>query len=210
MTEPPTDPRCPECGEPIGRTATYCMHCSADLAGRLGAAGADGDGAWDEPRTTGPDAPAVTPGSRSGTTDDGSGQRLDPDGIVDDTLTAIVGIVGGFLVGFVGTLVLLALTESGWALLVGLVAWLGATAYLVRRRTVQGAIAKSGYAVALVLLLVPVVAISPFVSVEGGSGGRIDLFVVLLLVVAVPAAIAAATGRLAAGRVPDDGSGSEG
>jgi hypothetical protein len=25
------DPRCPECGEPIGATATYCMHCSADL-----------------------------------------------------------------------------------------------------------------------------------------------------------------------------------
>ena len=25
------DPRCPECGEPIGQTATYCMHCSADL-----------------------------------------------------------------------------------------------------------------------------------------------------------------------------------
>jgi hypothetical protein len=25
------DPRCPECGEPIGATATYCMHCSSDL-----------------------------------------------------------------------------------------------------------------------------------------------------------------------------------
>ena len=25
------DPHCPECGEPIGQTATYCMHCSADL-----------------------------------------------------------------------------------------------------------------------------------------------------------------------------------
>lgn len=25
------DPRCPECGEPIGATATYCMHCSAEL-----------------------------------------------------------------------------------------------------------------------------------------------------------------------------------
>ncbi|MEF8775472.1 MAG: hypothetical protein V5A43_03085 [Haloarculaceae archaeon] len=25
------DPRCPACGEPIGATATYCMHCSADL-----------------------------------------------------------------------------------------------------------------------------------------------------------------------------------
>ena len=28
------DPRCPECGEPIGQTTTYCMHCSADLTER--------------------------------------------------------------------------------------------------------------------------------------------------------------------------------
>lgn len=27
-----TDPACPECGEPIGATATYCMHCGTDLA----------------------------------------------------------------------------------------------------------------------------------------------------------------------------------
>lgn len=210
MTEPAADPRCPECGEPIGRTATYCMHCSADLTGRLEAGDADDDGAWDEPRATDPDARDTTPGSRSGTADDGTGQVLDPDGLVDNTLTAIIGIVGGFLVGFVGTVVLLALTESGWALVFGLVAWLGATAYLVRRRTVQAAIAKSGYAVALVLLLVPVVAISPFVAVEGGGSGRVNLFVVLLLVVAVPAAIAAAIGRIAAGSVPDDVGGSDG
>lgn len=26
-----TDPACPACGEPIGQSATYCMHCSTDL-----------------------------------------------------------------------------------------------------------------------------------------------------------------------------------
>lgn len=210
MTEPAADPRCPECGEPIGQTATYCMHCSADLSGSLAAGDRDGDGAWDEPRATEPDARDASPVGRSGTSDDGSGQLLDPDGLVDDTLTAIVGIVGGFLVGFVGTVVLLALTESAWAVVFGLVAWLGATAYLVRRRTVQGAVAKSGYAVALVLLLVPVVAVSPFVTVEGGLGGRGSLFLVLLLFVAVPAGIAAAVGWFASKFVPEDAGGSDG
>lgn len=27
----PSDPRCPECGEPVSATASYCMHCEADL-----------------------------------------------------------------------------------------------------------------------------------------------------------------------------------
>ena len=48
MTDSTTDPRCPNCGEPIGRTATYCMHCSADLTEERAAADADDDGVWDE------------------------------------------------------------------------------------------------------------------------------------------------------------------
>jgi len=27
----PKDPRCPTCGEPVSATASYCMHCEADL-----------------------------------------------------------------------------------------------------------------------------------------------------------------------------------
>ena len=38
MTIADDDPRCPECGGPIGQTATYCMHCSADLTTELEAA----------------------------------------------------------------------------------------------------------------------------------------------------------------------------
>ncbi|MFC6952644.1 hypothetical protein [Halorubellus litoreus] len=26
-----SDPRCPECGEPVGLTSTYCMHCDAEF-----------------------------------------------------------------------------------------------------------------------------------------------------------------------------------
>ncbi|MEF8756705.1 MAG: zinc ribbon domain-containing protein, partial [Halobacteriales archaeon] len=185
MSNADEDPRCPECGEPIGQTATYCMHCSADLTEELEAADADEDGAWDSAEATTGDAtggtamPSATSDESGGTIAEGTTTAMDvmgvntgaaggdteqllaPDGLLDDTLTVLVGIVGGIVVGLVGTSVLLAVTGSGWAVLLGLIAWLGATAYLVRRPTVQGAVAKSGYAVAVVLLLVPVIALSP-------------------------------------------------
>jgi hypothetical protein len=191
-----SDPRCPECGGPIGQTATYCMHCSADLTEEQAAADTDGDEAWDRtaPASAGSDA-----------SDAPTGELLDPDGLVDNTLTVIVGIAGGLVVGLVGTTVPLILTGSGWAVPFGIVAWLGATAYLVRRRTVQAAVSKTGYAVAAVLLTVPVVALSPIVTVDGGIEGRGGLFLVLLVFVAVPAGVAAILGLVAAQFVGDGG-----
>lgn len=196
------DPRCPECGGPIGQTATYCMHCSADLTDELEAADADDDGVWD--RT---ESPSTSPRER--TAEETTGGLLAPEGLVDDTLTVLVGILGGIVVGAVGTVVLVIVTGSGWAIVFGLASWLGATAYLVRRRTVQGAVAATGYAVAIVLLAVPVIALSPVVEVDGGIGERGGLFLVLLVFAAVPAGIAAAIGWVASQFVPAD-AGSEG
>ena len=234
MSDTAEDPRCPECGEPIGQTATYCMHCSADLTEELEGADADEDGVWDEGEAATADASGDTAmpsasseeaeGSIAGTataTMDTVGinagaagreteQLLAPDGLLDNTLTVLVGIVGGIVVGVIGTSVLLALTGSGWAVLLGLVAWLGATAYLVRRSTVQEAVAKSGYATAAVLLLVPVIALSPVLGVDGGIQERGGLFVVLAVFVGLPAGIAAAFGWVASRFVPEEGSGSEG
>jgi hypothetical protein len=190
------DPRCPECGEPIGQTATYCMHCSADLTAERAVADVDDDGGWD--RTTGT-APAEGPSGTAAAAD----TLLDPDGAVDDTLTVVVGIVGGLLVGVVGTIVLLTVTGSGWSLALGVAAWLGATAYLVRRRTVQEAVAKGAYSLAAVLLSVPVIALSPFVDVDGGLAGRGGLFVVLLVFAVVPAGVAAVVGWVASRFVPE-------
>ena len=198
------NPTCPECGEPIGVTATYCMHCSADLTEEQAAADTDGDETWDA---------SASGGSTGGAGDDdqasagAGGSLLDPDGLVDNGLTVVVGTVGGVLVGVVAGVVLLVATESLWALGAGLVAWLGSTAYLARRRTVQGALSQAGYAVAATLLLVPVLAFSPAVSAEGGS--RAGLFLVLLVFAAVPAAVAAAVG-VVAGRFVPDGPTSEG
>ncbi len=229
MSIDPEDPNCPECGEPIGQTATYCMHCSADLTEERAAADEDGDGMWDGAEVgtadtgAGPreavsgsgDSPNDTPTasgasgasgeSGAGVTPAGDDQLLDPDGLVDNTLTAVVGIVGGLVVGVVGTGVLLALTGNGWALLFGLCAWLGSTIYLARRQTVQDAIAKGGYAVAVVLLVVPLVALSPLMNVEGGLGERGGLFVVLLVFVAVPAGVAAVIGWVASRYTTGDG-----
>ena len=103
-----------------------------------------------------------------------------------------------------------ALTGSVWAIPFGFLGLLVATAYLVRRRTVRGAVARSGYAVAVVLLLVPVVALSPLMDADGGLTERGGLLVVLLATVAVPAAVAAGLGYVASRFVPDDYAGSEG
>lgn len=195
MSDPGVDdPRCPECGGPIGATATYCMHCDADLTDEWALADADADGAWDESATTGGGETPTEPRGSDGT-------LLDPEGPVDDALTVAVGIAGGIVAGLLGTFVLLALTESVWALPVGLIGWLVATAHLVRRRTVQGAVARSAYAVAIALALVPLVALGP----SGGEdlAARVEGFLVLVLVVAVPAGIAGAVGYGAARFVPD-------
>ena len=230
------DPRCPECGGPIGETANYCMHCSADLSDERTAGDVDGDGTWDDGGTTegatsgdadasqqayegdpnpdatwGPDQ-GTTPGSGGDpdgpmgvpTTGEEGESLLAPDGLVDDTLTVIVGIGGGLVVGFVGTVALAVTTESGWGILVGVAAWLGSTAYLVRQRTVQGAVAKSGYAVAAVLLLLPLVAFSPAMEVDGGLRGRVTFFVVAFIGVLFPAGLAAGLGYVARQFVPEE------
>ncbi|WP_276257751.1 zinc ribbon domain-containing protein [Haloglomus litoreum] len=210
MVESDPDPRCPECGGPIGATATYCMHCSADLTEELAAADIDGDGAWDQfpDDATGPEGAAGWgDGTSAGAGGESGGQLLDPDGLADNALTILVGIVGGAIAGLVGTVVLGVVTSSGYGVLFGIVAWLVTTAYLVRQRTVQGAVSKSGYAIALVLLLVPLVAFSPGATVDGSRGG---LAAVLLAVVLVPATIAAVVGWVAGKFVPDEPSEGDG
>lgn len=200
MSDAPADPRCPECGGKIGMTATYCMHCSADLTAERAAADLDDDGTWDVGTGTGTTAQEGSATDKLDSLLDVDGvvdEPLAPDGVLDDTLTVLVGIGGGLVVGVLATIVLAMLTGSGWALLVGVAAWLVATAYLVRRSTVQGAVAATGYAVAVALLLVPLVALSPAVEVDGGVGERGALFAVLLVFVAVPAGVAAVIGWVA-------------
>lgn len=189
MRQPdPSDPRCPECGEPIGLTATYCMHCSTDLTEAREQAEGEADGFWDRRPTT-----STAPGGESAATTDS--RWLDPDGIADDTLTVAVGIAGGLVIGLIGTVVLLLLTSSAWALLVGLVGWLGATAHLVTRRTVRTAFTRAAYGAAGVLLLVPLIAFAPS-NEPTELGARLVLFLLLLGGVTIPVAVVAGIGLM--------------
>lgn len=189
------DPRCPDCGGAVGTTATYCMHCSADLTGRGPVDGAD------EGDVGGGDGDRGGHGGRSDHGDGGDSSLLDPDGLLDDSLTVAVGVVGGLVVGIVATFALLFF-DAGLALL-GVVVWLGATVYLVRLRTVQEAVSRAAYGVALVLLLVPLVPLSP--AVETSSGGdRVVGVVVLGVLVGIPALVAAGVGYLASRYVPEE------
>lgn len=128
---------------------------------------------------------------------------LDPDGIADNTLTIVVAIVAGLVIGVLGTFALAIITESTLGFLVGFVGWLGATAYLARQRTVQGAITRGLRGVALVLLLFPFIWFSP--AMEGGTfGGRVIIFVVTLVIIAIPAALLGGVSLLVAQTIPEE------
>lgn len=185
------DPRCPECGGPIAATASYCIHCSVDLEDRSPVAGGE---------------MVETLGDRGGSVSTASGRPvehpIDPAGVMDNTLTVIVGVIGGLVIGTVGTVLLLFLTESVWGIGFGLVVWLGGTAYLVRRRYLLDAISKTAYGICLVLLAVPVVSL----AFGGSVASRGATFSVLFLIVLVPAAIAAGIGWFTSRYVPDGAS----
>lgn len=189
------DPRCPECGGPIAAAASYCIHCSADLDGRQPVQDGDTVESIADEGTTGPEAVSTASGQPVD-------HPIDPEGVMDNTLTVIVGIVGGFIIGTVGTVLLLFLTESGLGILVGVVLWLGGTAYLVRRRYLMDAVSKTAYAIAVVLLFVPVTAF----LLESTLASRGAAFSVLFLIVVVPAAVSAGIGWFASRYVPDSAS----
>ena len=175
------NPRCPGCGGAVGVTATYCMHCDADFEAVRSPVDAPGGG---EPSTS------------------TLGLRLDSNGLVDDTLTVVVGVLGGLVVGAVGTVVLLILTDSAVGVWVGLFGWLVTTAHLATRPSVQEAVSTAADGVALVLLLAPFVVLAP-ANGEADPAARVVVFATLLGAVTLPAAAIAGVGALASRYVPD-------
>jgi hypothetical protein len=142
---------------------------------------------------------------------DGLRRGLGPDGFIDDSLTILVGLVAGVLIGVGALFVAVLVTESAWGVLVGVVVWLVSTVVVSRQRTVLGAFRLACYALAALLVLGPMSAFSPTVGVDGGIGGRLVAFLVGEVAVAIPAGILVLVG-VAAGRarpdsVVDDGPG---
>lgn len=186
----PADPRCPDCDGPVGTTATYCMHCGAEFA-EASADAATSEGVSD-PVSDSVSDPASDPVSDP-VSEEESGRLLDPDGLADDALTVVVGVVAGAVVGLLALILFGISTQSWWALVPTLLAWVGTSAYLVRRRTVGRAFRLGCFAVAVLLLALPVIAFSD--AVQGGSfAGRIVLFIGAEVAFGVVALVVAAFG----------------
>lgn len=172
----------------------------AETSGDTNTGGASAAGTGPNDADDGP--PEWSGGDPSASTDteratDQGGPLLDPDSMVDDTLTVVVGAVAGVVIGFVTLVALLVSTTSvSLGLGLGAAAWLGSTAYLVRRRSVIGAVSRGAYGVGIVLLLVPFVVFSPAAE-AGGLADRATGFLVFLVFMAVPAGIAGVVGYVA-------------
>lgn len=194
-----SDPRCPACGGPVGTTATYCMRCDAEFEQPVGAESegtAMGNAARNGNSERFPEAIATIEGL------DFLDRWLAPDGWLDDSLTVVVGVVAGVVVGFLTLLVGGVLAGGTVGGLGGLVAWIGATSYLARRRTIFGAVHGACYAVAGLLVLVPLIAFTD--ATTGGTvAGRVILFVVGELVFGLVAAFLFGVGYVAGKRRPD-------
>jgi membrane protease YdiL (CAAX protease family) len=99
------DPYCPECGEPVGRSASYCIHCSADLTeardptGEGNAAGSPG--ATDEACADTVDSRLQDDAHRDGS-DQEAGQVTDPSGNRLLLIGVCLGLtVGGIVLGVI-------------------------------------------------------------------------------------------------------------
>lgn len=180
------DPRCPECDGPVSATAPYCLHCGADL----GATSSDPTPTTDRQQTAGNQA-GTTSGSSAA-----SDRLLDPEGLLDDSLTLLVGLVGGTAVGLLMFLLFGIITQSGWSILAGGLAWLAGTGYLSTRHSIGETIRYGCYAVALLLVLFPFVSFAP--ATKGGNfAGRVLLFFAAELLFGVFAAGLAGVGYVA-------------
>jgi F0F1-type ATP synthase assembly protein I len=141
------------------------------------------------------DRDAETAKSERVATDDKS--LIDPDGILNDLSTVVVGNTGGFIIGLIESFVVGTLLFFDLGLVVGILVWLGATVYLVQRRTVQEVISKAAYGIAIAILSVPLIVFSP-----GWGTGKVLNFILLTVICVIPAAIVGGIGLLAARFVP--------
>lgn len=207
----PSDPRCPACDGKVGATSVYCMHCGADLLETDVGADNRADARRGDDSADVSDADDVSWGASSTGGTDGAGGFLGdlfaPDGLLDDSLTVVVGAGAGLLAGVVAFFVALFATGNAVSLLAGFVVWLAVTAVLVRQRTVFGAVRLGCYALAVLLLVAPVTALSPVVGVDGGFGSRVALVLIFEALALIPVAVLLVAGFLAGRARPDEESG---
>jgi hypothetical protein len=183
MAVDPSNPTCPDCAEPVGTHASYCMHCGATFDEPVDdEASADGADAT-KPADRNPGGAAASDGSsRSGGSTRSAG-LLRSDGRLDGALTVAVSVAAGLVVGLVAAFAFgSALPIGGGG--VGLVAWVGTTGSLLRSESVFGAVRLGAYAVAVALVVGPL-------GIATGADGGLAGIVVGYLLMAVPLGVVA-------------------
>jgi hypothetical protein len=160
-----TDPRCPECDEPVGTTATYCMHCDAEFDAPVDAGDTDSEIARGDTGTQTSDDTVDGAGTaesdRSVRTDLTTWEQrlsrwLGPDGWIDDSLTVLLAIGAGLVIGPLTIIVLALLRGSLWSLAVGFVVLNGSIAHLANQRTVYGTVRGGCFGISALLVVLPV------------------------------------------------------
>lgn len=136
---------------------------------------------------------------RAGATGESEG-LLDPEGLADNALTLVVAVLGGLLIGFVSVFAFL-FSLGAFGLLLALVAWLGSTVYLASRHTVFGAVRYGAYALAGLVLLIP---LGFAVAIDGGVLERLLLLVMFGIPFGIVAVVVGGIGYLVGLGAPDE------
>lgn len=166
------DPRCPDCDQPVGATATSCMHCGAEFHHP---ANIDvEDAMWTSSTETAVQAPNRATSDKPDSTD------------IPSTLDRwvplwLARVVSGLLIGPVlalWTLLIIGTIAGGTAGFVSaVVVWFVTAAYWKTRRSVTSISASVCYGVALLLAFTPVIVLTD--AAKGGTfGGQVLLFII--------------------------------
>jgi hypothetical protein len=187
MVVDPSNPTCPDCAEPVGARAGYCMHCGATFDEPAdGSVGTDGADATEPTESSRHEAEA------SGASSQSEGP-LRSDGRLDGGLTVAVSVAAGLLVGLVAAFAVgSALPVGGSG--AGLLAWLGTTGYLLRSESVFGAIRLGAYALAVALVVGP---LGIATGADGGLAGVVAGYLLMAVPLGVVALVLVAVGYLA-------------
>jgi len=193
MAADPSNPTCPDCAEPVGTRASYCMHCGAEFDEPADGPTATADAATTEPADQRPDGPSAPGASSESAGSARSGGLFRSDGRLDGALTVAVSVCAGLFVGVAAAFAFgSALPIGGGG--VGLVALVGTTGYLLRSESVFGAVRLGAYAVAVALVVGP---LGIATGADGGLAGVVVGYLLMALPLGVVALVLVAVGYLA-------------
>lgn len=120
---------------------------------------------------------------------------LDPDGRLDKAVIVVIAVVAGFVVGVLVVFAVVGFSTGG-GLVAGILAWFGAGAYLTRRQTLNAAISKAAYSIAIGIISLSLLVFAPTWRANSTSTLSVD-FASLAVLLAIPAAVVTGMGVLA-------------